>query len=175
MPATLLAPVGLQGVSNLAAHRVTLYLSCTCSDRSTRSWLPRPCQLRRTSLLPLPTIRLQPPIRREGHGSWEELGLLLPGWPSRHTVQASSKRTPLTRSRGRKLRAFLARAPPPTSHTLLMHPVRAKPAVRKLQTSTALPRPCCNIPRRSRQLARHDVEIILTSLNLQGQSRGSVI
>lgn len=173
MPATLLAPVGLQGVSNLAAHRVTLYLSCTCSDRSTRSWLPRPCQLRRTFLLPLPKIRLQPPFRREGHGSWKNsVSFCLTGRPDILYKQVRNELHSLVvaaESCGPFWRALLL--PHPTHYLC----TRSEPSRRSESYKPRRYRPCRNIPRRSRQLARHDVEIILTSLNLQGQSRGSVI
>lgn len=116
-----LRPASLQGISNLGARGVI----CACPARvaTTRSWQSHPCQLRRTYLLPLLQIRLQPQSEAR---ALEEFGLLLPGrWPD---IQASSKR--LHRS------VFAAQSCGPShshsSHTL-MHSARAKPAVRKYQ------------------------------------------
>jgi hypothetical protein len=124
-----------------------------------------PCTFPRTYLLPLLKIRLQ--LHSDARLWKNSVSFCLAG---RLIIQASSNRLHPTVIEDQSCGPVGSRS----SHTL-MHSARAKPTVRKYQTSTASPRPCCSFPRRSRQLARHDVEMVLSLLNLQGQSRGSVI
>jgi hypothetical protein len=157
-------PAGPQQSGSTPCH---LCLSCTCSDSQPgRGSLTRhPCQL---SSDPSPSLA-ENPTTVQTRGLWKNsVSFCLAG---RLIIRASSKRLHPTVIEVQSCGPVGSRS---SSHTL-MHSARAKPAVRKYQTSTVSPRPCCSIPRRSRQLARHNVEMVLSSLNLQGQSRGSVI